>query len=260
MEAGKGVQERDVDGDLPLVSVRYALSSTPHSREVGDIVLRIRECFRFGQACRFTNLARSSREVGMNSSLSFHSQEQWHCWLPDPRAATATHVRKHFRPAGHTDATAQSGTGRHVTLHVPSSSAGATPADARAAIPAAPPCTPRLRPRGRRKPCAGDGGHGLPRRPPPHQLPLHAAVPAPVCMEARPPGTEAGKGGVCGDDLGGRGGDAGWAAGAAPQNVLPLCHHVRQPRGRVEGGGDDYCPLRIPAAWRALEIPLLREG
>ena len=43
----------------------------------------------------------------MNSSLSFHSQEQWHCWLPNPRAATATHARKRFRPAGHTDATAQ---------------------------------------------------------------------------------------------------------------------------------------------------------
>ena len=58
-------------------------------------------------------------------------------------------------------------------------------------------------------------------------------------MVARPPWTEAGKGGVRGDDLGGRGRDAQWAARAAPQNVFPLCHHVPQPQGRVEGGGDD---------------------
>ena len=39
-------------------------------------------------------------------SLSFHSQEQWRCWLPDLRAARATHARKRFRPARHIDATA----------------------------------------------------------------------------------------------------------------------------------------------------------
>ena len=63
-------------------------------------------------------------------------------------------------------------------------------------------------------------------QPNPHQLPLHGAVPAPVRMQARPPWTEAGKGGVRGDDVGGRGRDARWGAGAAPQNALPLCHHV----------------------------------
>ena len=49
-------------------------------------------------------------------------------------------------------------------------------------------------------------------------------------------------------------------AGAAPQNFLPLRHHPPQPRGRLEGGGEGYCPLRIPAAWRALEDGLLHAG
>ena len=146
------------------MSVRYALSSTPYLREVRDIVLRIRKCFRFGQACRFTNLARSSREFGMNSSLSFHSQEQGHCWLPDP---TATHVRKRFRPAGHTHATTQWGTSHHVTLDVPSSSAGATPGDAGAAIPATPLAPPAADPVVVANPVPGTGATAYPADLPP---------------------------------------------------------------------------------------------
>ena len=124
----------------------------------------------------------------------------------------------------------------------------------------APPSSPGPRPRGRRKPGGRNRCHGLPVGPPPHRHLLHAAVPAPVRMEAGPPGTEAGKGGVRGDNVGDRGGDAGWGAGAAPQNVLPLRHHLPEPRGRLEGVGEDDCPLRIPAAWRALEDGLLRAG
>ena len=37
------------------------------SRELRDTVLHICKCFRFGQACRFTNFARSSCEFRMNS-------------------------------------------------------------------------------------------------------------------------------------------------------------------------------------------------
>ena len=109
------------------MSVRYALSSTRYSCEFRAKFATL--CCAFANASDSVRHADSRiwREVRMNSSLSFHSQEQWHCWLPDPKA---THVRKRFRPAGHTDATAQSGTGRHVTLYVPSSSAGATPGDA----------------------------------------------------------------------------------------------------------------------------------
>ena len=160
------------------MNVRCALSSTPYSREVRDIVLRIRKCFGFGQACRFTNFARSSRKFGMNSSLSFHSQEQWHCWLPDSRAATATHARKRLRPAGHTHATAQSGTGRHVTLDEPSSSAGATPADARAAVPAAPPAPPASDPVVVANPVAGTGATAYPANLPPiSSLPMLRSQP-----------------------------------------------------------------------------------
>ena len=65
---------------------------------------------------------------------------------------------------------------------------------------------------------------------------------------------------IFGAEAPGLGGDAGWGAGTAPQNFLPLRHHPPQPRGRLEGGGEGYCPLRIPAAWRALEDGLLRAG
>ena len=143
---------------LPHIRAKFAQTSC----EVPDIVLRIRKCFRLGQACRFTNFALSSREFGMNNSISFHSQEQRHWWLPDPRAATATHARKRFRPAGHTDATAQSGTRCHVTLDVPSSSAGAAPAYARAAIAAAPPAPPASAPVVVANPVPGTGATAYP--------------------------------------------------------------------------------------------------
>ena len=118
------------------MSVRYALSSTPYSREFRAKFATL--CCAFANASDSVRHADSRiwREVRMNSSLSFHSQEQWHSWLPDPKA---THVRKRFRPAGHTNATAQSGTGRHVTLYVPSSSAGAIPGDAFPQPPVHPP-------------------------------------------------------------------------------------------------------------------------
>ena len=59
-------------------------------------------------------------------------------------------AQKRFRPAGHTSAPALpgtgtgtgTGTGGHVTFDMPSSSAGAPPADIRPAVPAAPPPAP----------------------------------------------------------------------------------------------------------------------
>ena len=43
------------------------------SRELRDSVVRIRKCFRFGQAQKFTNFARRSREFRMNSyTIPFH--------------------------------------------------------------------------------------------------------------------------------------------------------------------------------------------
>ena len=57
-------------------------------------------------------------------------------------------AEKRFRPAGHTSAPALpgtdtgKGTGGHVSLDMPSSSAGAPPADIRPAVPAAPPPAP----------------------------------------------------------------------------------------------------------------------
>ena len=111
-------------------------------------------------------------------------------------------AQKRFRPAGHTSAPALpgtgtgTGTGGHVSFDVPSSSAGAPPADIRLTVPAAPP-----------------------------------PAPGPDVVVANP-----------------------------VQNFLPLRHHPPQPRGRLEGGGEGYCPLRIPAAWRALEDGLLRAG
>ena len=52
------------------MNVRYALSSTPYLREVRDIVLRIRKCFRFGQACRFTNFMHGGGAAGMAARAS----------------------------------------------------------------------------------------------------------------------------------------------------------------------------------------------
>ena len=77
------------------------------------------------------------------------------------------HARKRFRLAGHTDAPTQSGTVRHVALDMPSSSAGATPADARAAIPAAPPAPPASDPMVVANPVAGTGATAYPADLPP---------------------------------------------------------------------------------------------
>ena len=229
------------------------------TRELRDTVLRIRKCFRFGQARRRSR-GQLCPTVPEHQCARPGRIACGRAWPHGDRAASSAIAPENERKWNSVTIHAKFARNlREIRVCMPSSSAGATPADARAAIPAAP-CTRRPRPRGRRKPCVGDGGHGLPRLPPPHHLPLHAAVPAPVRMEARPPGTEAGKGGVRGDDFGGRVGDVGWAAGAAPENYLPLCHDVPQPRGRVEGGGDDYCPLQILAARRALENGLLRAG
>ena len=87
--------------------------------------------------------------------------------------------------------------------------------------------------------------------------------PSPVRMEAGPPRTEAGKGGVRGDDVGDRRGDAGWGAGAAPQNVLPLRHHLPQPRGGVGRRGRGLLPSthtaspQPPPPFRSPHLPLL---
>ena len=76
------------------------------------------------------------------------------------------HAHKRFCPAGHIDAPAQSGTVRLVTLHVPSSPAGAPAANARAAISATPPCTLRPRPVVVANPVAGTGATAYPDLPP----------------------------------------------------------------------------------------------
>ena len=98
-------------------------------------------------------------------SISPHSQEPWHCWLPDPRAAVA--AQKRFRPAGHTSAPAQPGTGGHVSFDVPSSSAGAPPADIRPAVSAAPPPAPGPDPVVVANPVAGTGATAYPSDLPP---------------------------------------------------------------------------------------------
>ena len=120
-----------------------------------------------------------------------------------------------------------------------------------------PPCTHRPTPGGRCKPRGGDGAHGLPCQPPPHPPPLHAAVPAPFTWKPNLPGRKRAREEFVATpwevEV-----ETRWPAGAAPQNFLPPCHHVPQPQGRVEGGGDDYCPLHIRVAWRALENGLLR--
>ena len=72
------------------------------------------------------------------------------------------HAHKRFRSAGHTNAPAQSGTVRHVTLDVFLSSVGATPADALAAIPAAPPAPPGPDPVVVANPVAGTGATAYP--------------------------------------------------------------------------------------------------
>ena len=131
------------------------------SREVRNCVLRIR-------ICSFTNFSRGSREFHVNIHifpLPSPSQVPWHCWLPDPRAAVA--ARERFRPAGHTSAPALPGTGTgtgmgtgtcgHVSFRVPSSSAGAPPADIRPAVPAAPPLAPNPDPVVVANPVAGTG-------------------------------------------------------------------------------------------------------
>ena len=159
-----------------------------------------------------TKFARISHEY-LHFSISSPSQEPWHCWLLDPRAAVA--AQKRFRPARHTSAPALpgtgtgtgmgTGTGGHVSFDLPFSSAGAPPADFRPAVPAAPPPAPGPDPVVVANPVAGTGAKAYPLDLPPHHHPLHAADPAPARMEAGPPGTEAGKGGVRGDDVGDRG-------------------------------------------------------
>ena len=84
------------------------------------------------------------------------------------------HARKRFRPAGHTNAAAQSGTVRHMTLDVPSSSAGATPADAGTAIPAAPLAPPASDPVFVANPMAGTGATA-------HPADLPPSAPSPLC-------------------------------------------------------------------------------
>ena len=226
--------------------MRYALFSTPYSREVRNRVLRIR-------ICSFTNFSRSSREFHMNIYIfPFHLMA-----LLAARPPSGRGCREAIPPGGAHQCSCTAGHGRPRVLRR-ALEFGRRPARRHPAGRShAPPSSPGPRPRGRQKPGGGNRCHGLPVGPPPHHHPLHVAVPAAVRMEAGPPGTEAGKGGVRGDDVGDRGGDAEWGAGAAPQNVLPLHHHLPQPRGRLEGGGEDYCPLRIPTAWRALEGGLL---
>ena len=127
------------------------------SREVCNRALRIR-------ICSFTKFARISHEY-LHFSISSHSQEPWHGWLPNPRAAVA--AQKQFRPAGHTSAPAQPGTGGHVSFEVPSSSAGAPPADIRPAVPAAPPPARGPDPVVVANPVAGTGATAYPSDLPP---------------------------------------------------------------------------------------------
>ena len=86
-------------------------------------------------------------------------------------------AQKRFRPAGHTSAPALpgtgtgtgmgTGTGGHVSFDVPSSSAGAPPADIRPAVPAAPPPAPGPDPVDVANPVAGTGATAYPSDLPP---------------------------------------------------------------------------------------------
>ena len=122
--------------------------STLYSREVRAKFAIV--CFTFEYAhsglCREVRANFTQIFTFHSFSISSASQEEWHCWLPDPRAAVA--AQKRFRPAGHTSAPALpgtgtgTGTGGHVSFDMPSSSAGAPPADIRPTVPAAPPVAP----------------------------------------------------------------------------------------------------------------------
>ena len=151
-ESKKGTGTVTCPCECEVCIVFYPVSARS-SREVRNCVLRIR-------MLPFTNFSQRSRELRPNFARISHecvqffisspSQEPWHCWLRDPRAAVA--AEKRFRPAGHTSAPALpgtgtgtgmgTGTGGHVSFDVPPSSASAPPANIRSAVPAPPPPAP----------------------------------------------------------------------------------------------------------------------
>ena len=64
-ESKKGKWTVTCPCELEVCIVFYPVFAR-NSRELRDTVLRIRKCFTFGRACRFTNFARISREVRTN--------------------------------------------------------------------------------------------------------------------------------------------------------------------------------------------------
>ena len=110
--------------------------------------------------------------------------------LPDPRAAVA--AQKRFRPAGHTSAAAlpgmDTGTGGHVPFDMPSSSAGAPPADIRPAVPAPPPPAPGPDPVVVANPVAGTGATAYPSDLPPITTLSMLRTQPPFAWKLDPPG------------------------------------------------------------------------
>ena len=202
--------------------------------------------------------ARISREY-LHFSISSPSQEPWHCWLPDPRAAVA--AQKRFCPAGTGTGTAMgTGTGGHASFDVPLSSAGAPPADIRPAVPAAPPPAPGPDPVVVANPVAGTGATAHPSDLPPITTLSMLRNQHPFAWKLDLPGRKRAREEFVATT---------WEIEVETQDgarepplkmSFPLRHHLCQPRGRLEGGGEGYCPLCIPAAWRALEHGLLRAG
>ena len=147
-----------------------------------------------------------------------------------------------------------------MTLNVPPSSAGATPGDVRGGIPAAPPAPPAANPVVVANPVAGTGATAYPSDlPPMSSLSMLRSQP-PFAWKLDLPGRKRAREEFMATT---------WEVEVETQDgqrepplkmSFPLCHHVPEPKGRVEAGGDDYCPLHIPVAWRAFEIGLLREG
>ena len=194
-ESKKGTWTMTCPCECEVCNVFYPVVART-SREVHDTVLRIRKCFRLGQPCRFTNFTRHSHGFRMDVTL-FHLSLLGAIALlavrspvghAGPQAIPPGRAHCCSSTVGPLDPQRALEFGRR---HLRSRPRGRPGGHSRSSL-----CTHRPRRRGRRKPRGGDRGHYLPRRPPPHHLPLHAAVPAPVRMEARPPGTEAGKGGV----------------------------------------------------------------
>ena len=176
-------------------------------------------------------------------------------------------AQKRFRPAGHTSAPALPGTctgtglgtGGPVSFDVPSSSAGAPPADIRPAFPAAPPPTPGPDPVVVANPVAGTDATAYPSDLPSITTLSILRTQPPFAWKLDLPRRKRAREEFVATT---------WEIEVETHDgtrELPLkisfpCAITPQPLGRLEGGGEGYCPLRIPAAWRALEDGLLRAG